>query len=319
MQIDKNIPYRWQVRFKIEAVPSLQQNELIIINDTIYKFEISDNETYVNINFETNSFDGEGEVAKTHKKHIYNLMLNRMIYQENFGNVNIEKHGRELLNTDDLIKAGLRTTPPVRVSLTDRYDIKDDREILNESHEFMQSGIEKKIEGKAKDESMIYSIGELLHLAKIEADYMASFILTWNAFNWLYTYFDTITNSSNSDKQAKMFKNIVRLLLNDDINDIRRNISSDRLSQLISYEIMLKGGRNVSQELDSKIRGSAPDVVIIISVLECIYGMRNHVFHEGPIYQEMTSEDLAERAMICNSVLTPIVTKCLKNFVDYES
>lgn len=342
MENDSDIvQYHWQVSFHF--TPSLRESEIIDVYDPIecenraIEFKVIDEEnrkrTQVIVDYKTNKIDevlpdskakyeyAEETKARKYALFFQNLILERMIYQRAFKPVEIIRVSKPiLLNEKELKDAGLMGKRRFGMSvLTAKYNILTVGDSIGESHNFWKQGISKEINGKAKDERMIYAIGELLHLAKIEAGEMATFILTWNAFNWMYAHFGTITNSKNRNDQSKMFKNIIsKLMTQNDVDYIKQYMSSDLLNSLSSYNIILKGGTNVSQVLKYKMERSASDIEIIISVLECIYGVRNQIFHEGSS-QEITSEELAMRAKICNSMLAPIVTTCLKNFINYES
>lgn len=122
--IENEIKFLWQIKFHIN--PSLKESE--IIDD--YNFEVHNHDTFVNYNFETNSYDMQGsefeyiqQTARKHESIIRNLMLEYMIYQENFRPIKIEFSGHKLLNEEKLANAGLLKNRNFKKSLSARYNV----------------------------------------------------------------------------------------------------------------------------------------------------------------------------------------------------
>jgi len=301
----------WQTEFHIN--PSLKKSETI--GD--YNFDVRNGDTFVNCKYETDSYDTyvldmnneyeyiEQTLARKHASNIRDLMLERMIFQKIFRPIKIEIISRpKLLNEEELANAGLLKNRNVRKSLSGRYHILDVGDSLKESHNFWQSGFKNKISGF---EPEILRIADWFQRAGIDTDMINSFIFTWVGFNGLYGLFNSIDNN-NTGK----FEHMIDKLLNKTICDRIILDHSNILDKLQSYNIISEKGKTWSDDLKKERENNADSVQIIKSALNCIYGVRNQVFHEAP-----SPTDINERVKNCKLILVPIATICLKNFVTY--
>jgi len=318
MDTDNNmISCQWQAKFRVK--PSLIEDE----NVGIYNFKVvrsgDDKGTYVTVNYETNAFDeilpdstteyeyAEETLAHKHESILKNLILECMIYKRIFGPFEIKRvSGPTLINEKELMNEGLLRARTREIHLGVDAIVLDVGGSITESHNFWQSGFQRRSNGYEND---VLRIADWLSRSKRETDEINSFILAWIAFNGLYGLFASITGKEGND--AEKFEHIIKELL---VNEASNFGNSGALTNLESYDILSVGGNtNWSEQLKMERRNiNKDDIKVLQYAMRCVYGVRKQVFHEAP-----QPVDIIERATTCKSILVPVAATCLKNFVNY--
>jgi hypothetical protein len=234
-------------------------------------------------------------------------MLARMIYKRLVQPLSVEiVYGPTLINHDELSNAGLLKKRTVGSECVLKFSILDVGDTLSESTAFWNKGFKSKSKGYEND---VLRIIDWLQRAATEKDSVKSFILTWIAFNGIYSLYASICKIHDQDDASKFERLIDDLLSHEAATMV--DSYSNTLSHLGTYGIFSKNGkRDWSKDLQNKLKSGAKEVDILKVATRCIYGVRGQVFHEAP-----EPLDVEKRAEQCKGLLRFISLTALRNFV----
>jgi len=308
--------YKWRVRFEI--TPPLLKSE--IINGYDFKNDDESGKTYVDIFYETSEINGklkdryhedefaEVTCARRHQSKIRKLLLQRMINLKVVYSIEVKCLGIE----------GFDRQPRLTITFESKNNILDEDDSLKASSDFWKSGFKFETDNQKKKtlKEEIYRIANWFSLAEKQNDNV-SFILAWIAFNGLYSLFSRYSPPQNCriGDQAK-WKHTINELLNEKEAEAIVSNYSNLFDSLQSFDIIRyeKSGKEVKcNEKLKSLRNStnSSSKKIIECATNCIYIVRNQVFHEASF---METED--ECCKMSKHLLIIIAMKCLKNFVN---
>lgn len=273
---------------KLEIKPTLSHSEEI----SDYNFKVIGNKTFVEIKYETNSFDeklqndkndyeyAEKILANKFINEIHNLLLIRMVYHEVNEKVDIKViEGPKLLNAEELREAGNKLGRKGSSTAQCQVTILTKEDTLSSSQDFWRNGFQNKINGKEED---LLRIVDWFQRAERENDYTKKFVLYWIGFNGLYGLLSQVDNKAYYNDAAKIDYFIKNLLCNKSDRIVNHNLSS--LDSLESYNIKsANGNKNWSNALKTERNKQNHNYRLILKyAMKCIYGIRKEIFHEAP-------------------------------------
>lgn len=307
---------KWRATFNIK--PSLSKSESL----EGFDFErLSNGVTIVTCEYETLSYTekhphrsagyeyAEQTLAKQDAQILQGMLLKRMIYQRYFSPISVELIERPLLTNRDALSSqgllGLRTVGSLHI---DQYPLLDTGDSLEESQLFWDRGFNHVSKGQQAE---VLRIADWIEKSYAEHDDIQSFILAWIAFNGLYGLFCDLTDKTKK-LQADKFEYTIQELCNPfEANRIMQQIATHAAS-LSRFNITSKnGGILYSSKLKELIdQENSNSVEALKYVAQCIYDIRNQVFHEA-----RSTGDIPDRVKTAKLALLPIVETCLKTFI----
>lgn len=307
--------YKWRVQFKI--IPSLSQSE--IINGYDFKKDEKSGETFVEIFYETSETNekledrlyedeyAEVTCARIHQSKIKELLLQRMINLKVIYPLKVICLGME----------GVNRQPRLIKTFRVRNNILDEDDSLKASSDLWRSGFkfERNVKKRECLEEEVYRIVNWFILAQKQDDNI-SFILAWISFNGLYSLYTRYYPPQNNSKgDRNKWKYTINTLLSEEEAEAIVSNYSNLFDSLQSFDIKYKKpGKEIKCNEELKfLRNStySNSKQIIECATNCIYIVRNQVFHEASLTE---TED--KRCIISKHLLIIIAMKCLKNFVN---
>lgn len=309
--------YKWRVRFEI--IPPLLKSE--IINGYDFRNDDKSGKTYVDIFYETSEINeklkdrhyedefAEVTCARRHQSKIKRLLLQRMINLKVVYSLEVKCLGIE----------GFDRPPRLIIKFKSKNNILDEDDSLKASSDFWKSGFKFETDNQKKKslEEEVYRIANWFSLAEKQNDNI-SFILAWIAFNGLYSLFSRYNPPQDGriGDQAK-WKHTINELLNEKEAEAIVSNYSNLFDSLQSFDIIRyerSGNVKYNEKLKSLRNSTNSDSKKIIEcATNCIYIVRNQVFHEASLTE---TED--ERCKISKHLLIIIAMKCLRNFVSMK-
>lgn len=311
--------YRWRARFEI--INSLHEPQCV--NGYEFKRDKENRKIYIDVFYDTSKKEEDSEVihnkndsiemVKVHEyqSKIENLLFQRMIYLEAVEPIEVNFRGIE----------GYDRTPRITFGITNKNNVQTKEDSLKDSNDFWEAGFRFSTDEQTRKEleKEVYQIAKWFSLAEKQNDNI-SFILAWVAFNGLYSLFSRhFSPPNNSTKDRVKWKHTLdKLLREEEAKFIVENYAK-RFDTLQSHKIKCTEPKSNNIELNcndelKKLRNlPEPNYKKIIKcAMNCIYSVRNDVFHEASL-----TETVDDRCGICKNLLIVIAIRCLRNFVLY--
>jgi hypothetical protein len=312
--------YRWRAEFEIIS-PILEPQH---VNGYDFKRDMENGKIFTDVFFYTLKKDEKlyesektesPEMIKVQENYskIESLLFQRMIYLEVVDPIEINFRGIKGYDRNPRMTFGIMSKNHV---LTKEDSLKDSYDFWKAGFTFVTDEIKR-----TELEEEVFNIVRWFCLAEKQND-NNSFILAWIAFNGIYSLFSRhFPPPNNSTKDPVKWKHALNKLLHEEEAKFLVENYTKRLDVLQSHKIKCPKSKNSStiefctDELRNLRNLPEPNYKKIIKcTMNCIYSVRNEVFHEANL-----SKTTDERCEICKNLLIIVAMKCLYNFIVYES
>jgi hypothetical protein len=311
-----------QWNLKLSITPKLKESEEI----DGFNFVCSDGKTYVDINFETSSFDktlpsqlheyeyAEQTLTRNYLETLRALFLKRLIFRKAFQPIEIiiEK-GPTLVNKDELRGSGLLKGRNQVSTFDTEFHILDVKDTLRETLDFWNKSLKNGVFGLQEE---VLRIADWFEKSKKEKDQIQSFILSWIGFNGLCNLYSEVIDPNSNYNEAQKFEKMLDTLIEQiECENIVKS-KNKKIHEIFEFSIHSENGKtNYSDLLKKEIEKTNKDYKKIIKLItRCVYGVRKQVFHEAP-----RPSDVVKRAIIAKQLIEPISYSCLKNITKIQS